>query len=48
MEDGLAALGKLLDYLADVATPAGPTPREFGTSELVQITCAGPDPGAER
>jgi hypothetical protein len=47
VEDGLAALGKLLDKLADVATPAGPTPRELGTSELVQITCADPDHGAE-
>jgi hypothetical protein len=32
VEDGLEALGKLLDQLADVATPAGPTPRELGTS----------------
>ena len=47
VEDGLAALGKLLDQLADVATPAGPTPRELGTSELVQITGAGADHGAQ-
>ena len=47
VEDGLAALGKLLDQLADVATPAGPTPRELGTSELVQITGAGADRGAQ-
>ena len=47
VEDGLAALGKLLDQLADVATPAGPTPRELGTSELVQITGAGAHHGAQ-
>ena len=47
VEDGLSALGKLLDQLADVATPAGPTPRELGTSELVQITAAGADCGAQ-
>jgi PHP family Zn ribbon phosphoesterase len=47
VEDGLAALGKLLDQLADVATPAGSTPRELGTSELVQITGAGADHGAQ-
>jgi hypothetical protein len=33
--------------LADVATPAGPTPRELGTSELVQITGDGAGPGAQ-
>jgi len=47
VEDGLSALGKLLDQLADVATPAGPTPRELGTSELVQITAAGGARGAQ-
>jgi hypothetical protein len=47
VEDGLAALGKLLEQLAEVATPAGPTPRELGTSELVQITGAGVDLGAQ-
>jgi len=47
VEDGLAALGKLLDQLADVATPAGPTPRELGVSELVQIAAAGHNHRAE-
>ena len=30
VEDGQAALDKLLDRLADVPTPAGPTPRQIG------------------
>jgi hypothetical protein len=30
VEDGLAALEKLSARLADVPTPAGPTPRELG------------------
>jgi hypothetical protein len=30
VEDGLAALEKLSAQLADVPTPAGPTPRELG------------------
>ncbi len=29
VDDGQAALDKLLDQLADVPTPAGPTPREI-------------------
>lgn len=47
VEDGLTALGKLLDQLADVATPAGPTPRELDASKLVQITGRSADHGAE-
>jgi hypothetical protein len=45
VDDGVAALQKLLDQLADVATPAGPTPRQLRTSELVKIvgTEAGKD-----
>jgi hypothetical protein len=41
VEDGVAAYENLLSKLADVPTPAGPTPRQIGT-ELVQITCIRP------
>jgi len=37
VEDGVAAYESLLSKLADVPTPAGPTPRQIG-AELVQIT----------
>jgi hypothetical protein len=37
VDDGLAAFEKLLSQLADVPTPAGPTPRELRTGKLVQI-----------
>jgi hypothetical protein len=37
VEDGIAAYENLLSKLADVPTPAGPTPHQIGT-ELVQIT----------
>jgi len=37
VEDGISAYENLLSKLADVPTPAGPTPRQIGT-ELVQIT----------
>ncbi len=30
VDDGQAALDRLLDRLADVPTPAGPTPRQIG------------------
>lgn len=30
VEEGLAAFEQLLDRLADVPTPAGPTPRQLG------------------
>ena len=30
IDDGLTALEKLCEKLADVPTPAGPTPRELG------------------
>lgn len=42
VDDGVAALEKLLDQLADVATPAGPTPRQLRVSELTQIASAKP------
>jgi hypothetical protein len=37
IDDGIAAFDSLLDRLADVPTPAGPTPRELQTQALVQI-----------
>jgi hypothetical protein len=43
VDDGLAALQKLLDQLEDVATPAGPTPRQLRASELVPIAEGNPD-----
>jgi hypothetical protein len=43
VDDGLAALEKLLDQLADVATPAGPTPRQLRAPELAQIADAEPE-----
>ena len=30
VDDGVAAMQKLMDQLVDVPTPAGPTPRELG------------------
>jgi len=38
VDDGVSALDKLLAQLADVPTPAGPTPRQLQDSGLVQIT----------
>lgn len=43
VDDGLAALQKLLDQLEDVATPAGPTPRQLQAAELVHITGTEPE-----
>jgi len=37
VEDGLTAYEKLLEKLADVPTPAGPTPRQLGREHLVQL-----------
>lgn len=37
VEDGLAAYEQLLAKLADVPTPAGPTPRQLGRQHLVQL-----------
>ncbi len=36
VEDGLAAYEKLLAQLADVPTPAGPTPRQLGPGAAIQ------------
>jgi hypothetical protein len=37
VEDGLTAYEQLLAKLADVPTPAGPTPRQLGRDHLVQL-----------
>jgi len=37
IEEGVAAYENLLSKLADLPTPAGPTPRQIG-AELVQVT----------
>jgi len=37
VEDGLAAYEQLLKKLADVPTPAGPTPRQLADGNLVQL-----------
>ena len=37
VEDGVTAYKNLLSKLADIPTPAGPTPRQIG-ADLVQIT----------
>jgi hypothetical protein len=37
VDDGHTALTALLDRLADVPTPAGPTPRELGTPATVTM-----------
>jgi hypothetical protein len=40
VDDGLAALEKLLDQLADIPSPSGPTARQLRASELTQIAGA--------
>jgi hypothetical protein len=51
VDDGQAALDKLLDQLADVPTPAGPTPREIGAPAsttllpILDVTTRATDPG---
>lgn len=47
VDDGLAALEKLLDQLADVATPAGPTPRQLRAPGLTQIANVEAEKAAE-
>ncbi|WP_203634272.1 hypothetical protein [Streptomyces sp. SID10815] len=37
VEDGQAALDRLLDRLADTPTPAGPTPRELDTPATARL-----------
>ena len=45
VEDGLAACEQLIIKLADVPTPAGPTPRQLMAGRLVQLEEIG---GGER
>jgi hypothetical protein len=40
LDDGVSALESLLSRLADVPTPAGPTPLELRKAPLVQIQAA--------
>jgi len=40
LEDGVSALESLLNRLADVPTPAGPTPLELRDTALIQIEAA--------
>lgn len=37
VDDGLTAMGKLLSQLADVPTPAGPTPRQLQAPRSIQL-----------
>jgi hypothetical protein len=37
VDDGQAALNRLLDQLADIPTPAGPTPREIGVPATATV-----------
>ena len=41
VDDGVAAMEKLLEQLADVPTPAGPTPRELGVRERTKVRVEG-------
>ncbi|WP_459548634.1 tyrosine-type recombinase/integrase [Nocardia sp. X0981] len=41
VEDGQTAVNKLLTRLADVPTPAGPTPREVGPAGAIQLPIVG-------
>jgi hypothetical protein len=47
VEDGLTAYEQLLAKLADVPTPAGPTPRQLGCEHLVQLE-VGEQPRSDR
>lgn len=48
VEDGVAALETLIHKLADIPTPAGPTPRQLQASSLVQLTALPPAPSERR
>ena len=41
VDDGVAAMEKLLEQLADIPTPAGPTPRELGNRVCATIRAEG-------
>jgi len=40
LDDGVSALESLLSRLADVPTPAGPTPLQLRDTSLIQIEAA--------
>lgn len=40
LDDGLSALESLMSRLADIPTPAGPTPLQLPGAALVQIEAA--------
>ena len=42
VDDGVAALEKLVQQLVDVPTPDGPTPRQLRSSELVTLEDRSP------
>jgi len=44
VEDGLTAYERLLAKLADVPTPAGPTPRQLNKESLVQLDVSATSP----
>ena len=41
VEDGQVALDGLLERLADIPTPAGPTPRQLGYRQLPVVNAEG-------
>jgi hypothetical protein len=47
VDDGVDALQKLLDQQADVATLAGPTPRQVRACELIKTAGAGGGKGSD-
>src|SRR5205823_6956228 len=48
VDDGLEALGRLCAQLADVPTPAGPTPRDLRTSASIRLPTIPPAESATR
>src|SRR5947208_2319779 len=48
VEDGTAAVERLLDRLADTPTPAGPTPRELVAGSFIPVERLVPSTGSKR
>src|SRR5438105_3006477 len=48
VEDGTAAVERLLDRLADTPTPAGPTPREMAQASFIPVEGLVPSTGSKR
>src|SRR5205823_2959905 len=48
VEDGTAAVERLLDRLADTPTPAGPTPREMAQASFIPVERLVPSTGSKR